>query len=98
MKNFLTSGANISSSQGIFCLLELVISEETWSVTLKENHRLNMFETRVPRRKFGLKREEITVGLKIDLRNEYLHKCFRFAKYYQCEQIKKDVIGACSTH
>jgi hypothetical protein len=30
----------------------------TWSLTLKEEHRLRVFETRVLRRIFGLKREE----------------------------------------
>jgi hypothetical protein len=31
---------------------------ETWSVTLKEEHRLRVFENRVLRRIFGPKREE----------------------------------------
>jgi hypothetical protein len=32
---------------------------ETWSVTLKEKHRLRVFENRVLRRIFGLKRDEV---------------------------------------
>jgi hypothetical protein len=33
---------------------------ETWSLTLKEEHRLRVFENRVLRRIFGLKRDEET--------------------------------------
>jgi hypothetical protein len=33
---------------------------ETWSLTLREEHRLTVFENRVLRRIFGLKRDEVT--------------------------------------
>jgi hypothetical protein len=33
---------------------------ETWSVTLREEHRLRVFESRVLRRIFGPKRDEVT--------------------------------------
>jgi hypothetical protein len=33
---------------------------ETWSVTLREEHRLRVFENRVLRRIFGSKRDEVT--------------------------------------
>jgi hypothetical protein len=33
---------------------------ETWSVTLREEHRLRVFKNRVLRRIFGLKRDEVT--------------------------------------
>jgi hypothetical protein len=33
---------------------------ETWSVTLREQHRLGVFENRVLRRIFGPKRDEVT--------------------------------------
>jgi hypothetical protein len=33
---------------------------ETWSLTLSEEHRLGVFENRVLRRIFGLKRDEVT--------------------------------------
>jgi hypothetical protein len=33
---------------------------ETWSLTLREEHRLRMFENRVLRRIFGPKRDEVT--------------------------------------
>jgi hypothetical protein len=35
---------------------------ETWSLTLREEHRLRMFENRVLRRVFGPKRDEVTGG------------------------------------
>jgi hypothetical protein len=34
---------------------------ETWSLTLREEHRLGVFENRVLRRIFGRKRDEVTV-------------------------------------
>jgi hypothetical protein len=33
---------------------------ETWSLTLKGEHRLGVIENRVLRREFGLTREEVT--------------------------------------
>jgi hypothetical protein len=33
---------------------------ETWSLTLREEHRLRVFENRVLRRKFGPKRDKVT--------------------------------------
>jgi hypothetical protein len=45
---------------------------ETWSLTLREDYRLRVFENRVLRRIFGLKRDEVTGGLR-KLRNEKLH-------------------------
>jgi hypothetical protein len=35
---------------------------ETWSLTLREEHRLRVFEKRVQRRIFGPKREEMAGG------------------------------------
>jgi hypothetical protein len=45
---------------------------ETWSLTLKEEHRLKVFQNRVLRRIFGLKRDEVT-GEYRKLHNEELH-------------------------
>jgi hypothetical protein len=33
---------------------------ETWCLTLREEHRLRVFENRVLRKIFGLKRDEVT--------------------------------------
>jgi hypothetical protein len=35
---------------------------EAWSLTLREEHRLGVFENRVLRRIFGTKRDEVTGG------------------------------------
>jgi hypothetical protein len=45
---------------------------EIWSLTLREEHRLRVFENRVLRRIFGPKRGEIT-GSWRKLHNEELH-------------------------
>jgi hypothetical protein len=45
---------------------------ETWSLTLREEHRLRMFENRVPREMFGLNKDEVT-GEWRKLHNEELH-------------------------
>jgi hypothetical protein len=45
---------------------------ETWSIRLREEHRLRVFENRVQRRIFRLKRDEVTGGWR-KLHNEELH-------------------------
>jgi hypothetical protein len=48
---------------------------ETWSLMLREEHRLRVFENRVLRRIFGLKRDEVT-GEWRKLHNEDLHNLY----------------------
>jgi len=48
---------------------------ETWSLTLKEERRLRVFESRVLRRIFGAKRVEVT-GEWRKLRNEELNDLY----------------------
>jgi hypothetical protein len=48
---------------------------ETWSLTLKEEHRLRVFENRVLRRIFGPKRDEVT-GKWRKLHNEELRDLY----------------------
>jgi hypothetical protein len=45
---------------------------ETWSLTLREEHRLRVFENKVLRRIFGSKRDEVTGGWR-KLHSEELH-------------------------
>jgi hypothetical protein len=45
---------------------------KTWSLTLREEHRLRVVENRVLRRIFGLKRDEVT-GEWRKLHNKELH-------------------------
>jgi hypothetical protein len=48
---------------------------ETWSLTLREEHRLRVFENRVLRRMFGPKRDEV-MGEWRKLHNEELHNLY----------------------
>jgi hypothetical protein len=48
---------------------------ETWSLTLREEHRLRVFEDRMLRRIFGPKRNEVTGGWRT-LQNEELHNLY----------------------
>jgi hypothetical protein len=45
-------------------LLVVLYGCKTWSVILKEEHRLKVFVDRVLRRIFGLQRDEVTRGWK----------------------------------
>jgi hypothetical protein len=48
---------------------------ETWSVTLREEHRLRVFENRVLRGIFGSERDEVTGEWRI-LHNEELNDLY----------------------
>jgi hypothetical protein len=48
---------------------------ETWSLTLRDGHRLRVFENRVLRRIFGPKSDEVVGGWRT-LRNEELHNLY----------------------
>jgi hypothetical protein len=48
---------------------------ETWSLTLREEHRLKVFENRVLRGMFGPNRDEVTGGFR-KLHNEKLHNLY----------------------
>jgi hypothetical protein len=48
---------------------------ETWSLTIREGHRLRDFENRVSRRIFGIKRDEVTGGWR-KVHNEELHNLY----------------------
>jgi hypothetical protein len=56
-------------------LLVVLYGCETWSLTLREEHRLGVFEKRVLRRIFGPKRDEVT-GEWRKLHNEELHDLY----------------------
>jgi hypothetical protein len=48
---------------------------ETWSLTVREGHKLRVFENRVLRRIFGPKRDGMTGGWR-KLHNEELHNLY----------------------
>jgi hypothetical protein len=55
---------------------------ETWSLTLREEHRLRVFENRVLRRIFGPKRDEVT-GEWRKLHSEELHILYSSPNIWQ---------------
>jgi hypothetical protein len=61
---------------------------KTWSLTLREEHRLMMFENRVLRRIFGHERDVVTGGQRT-LHNEKLTQLVFFCKYYYEDEIKE---------
>jgi hypothetical protein len=57
------------------CLPVVLYGCETWSLTLREQHGLGVFENRVLRRIFGPKRDEVTGGCR-KLHNEELRDLY----------------------
>jgi hypothetical protein len=53
----------------------LLYGHETWPLTLREVHRLNVFENRILRRIFGLKKDEVMRGWRKP-HNEELHNLY----------------------
>jgi hypothetical protein len=53
----------------------VLYEHECWSLTLKEEYRLGVFENRVLRRMFGLKKDEVVEGWR-KLHNEELHDLY----------------------
>jgi hypothetical protein len=69
---------------------------ETWSLTLREVHRLSVFENRVLRKIFGPKRDEVT-GEWRKMHNEELHNLYSSPDIIR--QVKaNEVGGTCGTH
>jgi hypothetical protein len=57
-------------------ILPVVLYEcETWSLTVREEHKLRVFENRLLRRLFGPKRNGVTGGWR-KLYNEELHNLY----------------------
>jgi hypothetical protein len=58
-----------------YSLTKLRFILETWSLTFREEHRLRVFENRVLRKIYGLKREEVR-GYWRKMHNEELHNLY----------------------
>jgi hypothetical protein len=56
-------------------LLVALYGCETWSLSLREEHTLRVFENRVLRRAFGLKRD-VVIGRWRELHNEELRNSY----------------------
>jgi hypothetical protein len=65
----------ILKSYKIITLPVVLYGCETWSLTLREEHRLRVFENRLLRRIFGPKRDDVTGDLR-KLHNEELHNFY----------------------
>jgi hypothetical protein len=70
---------------------------ETWSFTLRDEHRLRAFENRVLRRIFGLKREEV-IGHWRKMHNEELHNLYSSTDIINMIKSRRMMGGACSMH
>jgi hypothetical protein len=60
---------------------------ETWSLTLREDHRLRVFENKVLRRIFGPKRDDVTGGWR-KRHNEKLRDLYSSSSIITCGIIK----------
>jgi hypothetical protein len=67
--------ATIQYRKFVFSSAVVLYGCETWSLALREEHRLRVFENRMLRRIFGLKRDEMMKGWR-KLHNEELHNLF----------------------
>jgi hypothetical protein len=77
---------NINKSLG---LGQIPWINDLWSLTLRDEHRLRVFENKVLRRIFGPKRDEVTGGWR-KLHNE------EFQILYSCNQVEEDEMdGTC---
>jgi hypothetical protein len=65
------TGSNIK----IIIMPVVLYGRETWSLTLRVEQRLRVFENRVLRRIFGAKRDEVTADWR-KLHNEELHNLY----------------------
>jgi hypothetical protein len=70
---------------------------ETWSLTLREEHRLRVFVNRMLRRIFGPKRDEVIGGWR-KLHNEEIHNLYSAPSIIRIIKSRKKRWGACSTH
>jgi len=78
VQNLLTSSSlskNLNITIYRTIIFSVVYGCETWSLTLREERRLRVFENRVLRRIFELKRNELTEGWR-KLHNEELNDLY----------------------
>jgi hypothetical protein len=69
----------------------------TWSLTLREEHKLRVFENRVLRIIFGPKRDGVT-GRWRQLHNEELHNLYSSLSIIEYQVKGDEMAGACSTN
>jgi hypothetical protein len=62
---------------------------DNWALTLREEHRLRVYENRVLRRTFGTKREEVAGGWR-RLHNEELHNLYASPNIIRVIKLRKE--------
>jgi hypothetical protein len=72
---FLISITGFLCKDTVFIFNVVLYGYENWSLTLREKHRLRMFENRVLKKIFGRKRDEGT-GERRRVHNEDLHEVY----------------------
>jgi hypothetical protein len=82
--SFLSKNVNVKLYKSIV-LPVVLFGCETWSVTLRKEHRLRVFENKVLRRMFEPKREEVVGGWR-KLHNEELHNLYAHMQEMSCIQ------------
>jgi hypothetical protein len=65
---------------------------ETWSLTVREEHKLRVFENRVLRRIFGPKRDGMTGGWR-KLHNEELHNQYSLPSIIRIKKLRMRWVG-----
>jgi hypothetical protein len=75
MARWPVAGKYNSNSHNRLTLPVVLYGRETWSLTVREEHKLRVFESRVLRRTFGPKRVGVTGGWR-KLHNEELHSLY----------------------
>jgi hypothetical protein len=70
---------------------------ETWSLTLREEHRLRVFENRVLNTIFGLKTDEV-MGDWRKLHNEELYDLYSLPSIIRMIKSRSEMGGACDSN
>jgi hypothetical protein len=81
-----------------YTILPVLYGCGTWSLTMREEHRLRVIENRVLRRIFGPKRGEVTEELR-KFHNEEIHDLYSSSNIVRVIKIEKNEMGgACSAN
>jgi hypothetical protein len=71
---------------------------ETWSLTVREEHELRVFENKMLIRLFGPKRDRVTGGWR-KLHNEELHNLYSWPSIIRIYKVEEDEVGrTCGTN